>query len=113
MRMEDLLKGNSFHAQIDEQLVYDQLDGNESAVWSLLLASGYLKVVCYEEKMTQFGEWVQDYELAITNFEVKTMFQGMVRGWFGMSNADYNDFIKTLLQGDIDGLLVSQSHRFV
>ncbi len=106
MRMEDLLKGNSFHAQIDEQLVYDQLDGNESAVWSLLLASGYLKVVCYEEKMTQFGEWVQDYELAITNFEVKTMFQGMVRGWFGMSNADYNDFIKTLLQGDIDGLNV-------
>ena len=102
MRMEDLLKGESFHVSIDEQLVYDQLDGNESAVWSLLLASGYLKVVHYDEKMTQFGEWIQDYELAITNFEVKTMFQGMIRGWFGMSNADYNDFIKALLQGDIE-----------
>ncbi len=43
--MEDLLKGESFHASIDEQLVYDQLDGNENAIWSLLLASGYLKVV--------------------------------------------------------------------
>ncbi len=57
MRMEDLLKGESFHVSIDKQLVYDQLDGNESAVWSLLLASGYLKVVHYDEKMTQFGEW--------------------------------------------------------
>ena len=68
--MEDLLKGESFHVSIDEQLVYDQLDGNENAIWSLLLASGYLKVVHYNEKMTQFGGWVQDYELTITNFEI-------------------------------------------
>ncbi len=97
MRMEDLLKGESFHVSIDEQL-----DGNESAVWSLLLASGYLKVVHYDEKMTQFGEWIQDYELAITNFEVKTMFQGMIRGWFAESDDVYNDFIKALLQGNVE-----------
>lgn len=102
MVMEDLLKGKSFHAKIDEQLVYDQLSGNEGAVWSLLLASGYLRVVHYEEDMTPSGEWVQDYELAVTNFEVKTMFQSMIQGWFGASNGDCNDFIKALLRGDTE-----------
>ena len=96
------MKGKSFHAKIDEQLVYDQLSGNEGAVWSLLLASGYLRVVHYEEDMASSGEWVQDYELAVTNFEVKTMFQSMIQGWFGASNGDCNDFIKALLRGDTE-----------
>lgn len=100
--MEDLLCGKSFHARIDEQIVYDQLDGNEEAVWSLLLAAGYLKVVQYEEKMTPFGDWVQDYELALTNFEVRIMFQGMIRGWFGASRSDYNGFLQALLKGDTE-----------
>ncbi len=34
------------------------------------------------------------------------MFQGMIRGWFGMSNADYNDFIEALLQGDVEEMNV-------
>ena len=106
LTMEDLLCRKSFHARIDEQIVYDQLDGNEEAIWSLLLAAGYLKIVHYEEKMTSFGEWVQDYELALTNFEVKVMFQSMIRGWFGVSNADYNDFIKALLRGDTEEMNV-------
>lgn len=102
LTMEDLLKGKSFHTRLDEQIVYDQLDDNEEAIWSLLLAAGYLKVVHYEEKMAPFGEWVQNYELTLTNFEVKVMFQGMIRGWFGTSRADYNSFIKALLQGNTE-----------
>ena len=42
--MEDLLKGNAFTARIDEQIVFDQLNNNRNAIWSLFLASGYLKV---------------------------------------------------------------------
>ena len=41
---EKLLCGESIHAAIDEQIVYNQLDRDEQAVWSLLLASGYLRV---------------------------------------------------------------------
>jgi hypothetical protein len=100
--MEDLLYGKSFHARIDEQIVYDELDGNEEAIWSLLLAAGYLKVVQYEEKMTPFGDWVQDYELALTNFEVRVMFQGMIRRWFGASRSDYNSFLQALLRGNTE-----------
>lgn len=46
--MEDLLAGKPLHAQIDEQVVFNTLDDDESAVWSLLLASGYLRVEQFE-----------------------------------------------------------------
>ena len=44
IKMEDLLAGKVLHTQIDEQIVFSQLDESQSAIWSLLLASGYLKV---------------------------------------------------------------------
>lgn len=52
--------------EIDEQIVYDQLNGDERAVWSLLLASGYLKVKGFQAYMSDFGEWKEEYELSDT-----------------------------------------------
>ena len=98
---ETLLQGQSITAEIDEQLVYDQLDEDEQAVWSLLLASGYLKVRHFRAYMSDYGEWKQEYELQLTNFEVKTMFRNMVKKWFASAASNYNDFIKALLIGDI------------
>lgn len=77
--MEDLLNGKVLHRQIDEQIIFEQLDYDESAIWSLLLACGYLKLISYhmdEERGTE------DYELAITNKEVWIMFHKMIEGWF-------------------------------
>ena len=99
--MEDLLKGGCLCTEIDEQLVFSQLDQDESAVWSLLLASGYLKVeryVMHEEQGTQ------EYDLTLTNKEVKLMFERIVRGWFSRSASAYNDFIKALLLGDLEAM---------
>ncbi len=101
---EGLIQGGSFHAEIDEQIVYDSLDGDERAIWSLLLASGYLKVKKHEVHVTEYGEWKEDYELELTNFEVRAMFRGMVRKWFGSVQSDYNDFIKALLLGDLKAM---------
>ena len=101
---EGLIQGESFHAEIDEQIVYDSLDGDERAIWSLLLASGYLKVKKHEVHVTEYGEWKEDYELELTNFEVRAMFRGMVRKWFGSVQSDYNDFIKALLLGDLKAM---------
>ena len=98
---ETLLKGKSIFCPIDEQIVYSQLDDNESAIWSLLLASGYLKVLGYERKeLLSFGQEAM-YELTVTNFEVLHMFYGMVRGWFGLAKRNYNDFVKAMLRGNI------------
>lgn len=103
---ERLLQGEAICAEIDEQIVYDLLENDEQAAWSLLLASGYLKVKKYEAGISEFGEWRERYELQLTNFEVKAMFQGMIRKWFGSVKTDYGDFIKALLIGDIGAMNV-------
>lgn len=98
LAFEGLLRGESIHCQIDEQIVYNQLDRGESAIWSLLLASGYLKVINYEERWDMGKKPL--YELTLTNGEVKDMFYSMVHGWFEEPDGVYNDFIDALLYGD-------------
>ena len=98
---ESLLQGESIKVEIDEQIVYNQLSMENNAIWSLLLASGYLKIKSYETYTTEYGEWRQDYELELTNFEVRVMFRAMVRSWFDSPSSNYNDFIKALLLGDV------------
>ena len=94
--MEDLLNGGTLHTRIDEQVVFQQLDCNEYAIWSLLLASGYLKVEYY----TDGGTGKAEYGLRLTNKEVKLMFEGMIEGWFKNHVPAYNDFIKAMLFDD-------------
>lgn len=103
-KFETLLRGETIRTPIDEQIVYNQLDHNEDAVFSLLLASGYLKVLSYDRmELLALGQ-EQKYELALTNYEVERMFEGMVRGWFAEVKSDYNDFEMALLQGDLDAM---------
>lgn len=97
---EGLLQGGTICAQIEEQVVYDRLGEDERAIWSLLLASGYLKAVSWEEKEGAGGFEQPEYELALTNHEVRLMFGKLVRGWFQSSASDYNDFVRALLAGD-------------
>ena len=96
------MQGKNLEAEeIDEQIVYNQLSKKRNAIWSLLLASGYLKVVeCQVEEST--GRWY--YTLALTNREVHLMFENMVHDWFAESDDVYNDFIKALLLGDMDAM---------
>ena len=98
---EELLRGKTIRCPIDEQIVYNQLDDNHDAIWSLLVASGYLKVVSYEQEDLIEEEAVM-YELTLTNFEVKRMFYNMVRGWFGKAKEYYNEFIRALLRNDVE-----------
>ncbi|HCT92248.1 MAG TPA: hypothetical protein DF613_12850 [Lachnospiraceae bacterium] len=95
--MENLLKGGTLRTKIDEQIVFNQLDHNESAIWSLLLASGYLKVEAYTFDPDLEKE---EYILKLTNKEVRLMFQNMIEGWFKNYAPAYNDFVKALLTDD-------------
>ncbi len=96
--LEGLLGGESFRVEMDEQIVYGELYTKRNAVWSLLLASGYLKAVRTEYAERE-GHWY--YSLALTNKEVQVMFENMIRGWFAERDENYNDFIKALLSDDI------------
>lgn len=98
MIMEDLLNGKSLNIQMDEQVAFEQLEYRESAIWSLLLASGYLKVNAFHINSNN-GKIT--YELMLTNREVKLMFQGMIEEWFSESVPAYNDFIQAMLCNDV------------
>lgn len=96
--MEDLLQGNIVYTELDEQIIFDQLDKKETSIWSLLLASGYLKAesCVFNEKRNRYC-----YGLKLTNLEVQVMFEEMIEEWFTENGeASYNDFIKALLQGN-------------
>ncbi len=97
--MEQLLKGEHLFYPIEEQIVYNQLDNNEEAVWSLLVASGYLKILDYEaiEKVRRRPK----YKLALTNGEVRLMFEDMISGWFAPAKPAYNGFIKSMFSNDL------------
>lgn len=100
---EALLTGQSIEVLIDEQIVYNQLSVKESSIWSLLLASGYLKAA--ETKLNkQTGRML--YRLTLTNKEVRIMFEAMIHDWFSDYDSGYNDFIKALLQDDIKAMNV-------
>ena len=101
---ESLLKGESIVCSIDEQIVYNQLDRSEGAIWSLLLASGYLKVIRKDSLENKVGGNRPKYELTLTNYEVRCMFETMIQGWFEETQGDYNDFVEALLLGDIDAM---------
>ena len=99
MMMEDLLEGKVLHTEIDEQIAFNQLNHNESAIWSLLLASGYLRV----ERFFFDQEWLrEEYDLVLTNREVRFMFQKMFRNWFTGDGCGYNEFVEALLRDDLE-----------
>lgn len=96
-KMEFLLEGMEIVENFDEQIVFDQLDRSENAIWSLLLASGYLKAVKIEYRGIYRKPW---FHLAVTNLETQGMFAGMFRGWFSGTASNYNGFVKAMMQDD-------------
>lgn len=105
LSFEKLFSGGHLTMLIDEQIVYNMLDNDETAIWSLLLASGYLKVIrTLEHEETGWDNAAVYCELAVTNLEVKMMFGGMIHGWFAGNLSYYNDFIKALLLGDLEAM---------
>ncbi len=101
MTMEGLIRGETFHTAFDEQIVFNQLEQGDSAVWSLLLASGYLRVVHHEFNM-EHGE--MEFDLKLTNREVHVMFKGMIGNWFEGCRRFSNAFLQSLMADDIKGM---------
>ena len=93
---EKLLNEEIIEAEIDEQIVYNQLDGDDNAIWSLLLASGYLKV---EGIIREHTNDTPIYQLKLTNFEVKQMFSKMIKGWFQKDRL-LDKFVSAMFRGD-------------
>lgn len=111
---EELIGGGTIRGELDEQIVYNRLSAKRNSVWSLLLASGYLKAV--EVEFTERTGRTY-HKLALTNKEVRLMLDSMIRDWFSESDY-YNDFIKAFLIGDLKAMnaymnkVASQTFRY-
>lgn len=96
--IEKLLQEEEIVVTFDEQIVFNQLDKSKNAIWSLLLAGGYLRVENVEYRGMLLEPW---YHLRITNLETYSMFSNMFKGWFEDSMSNYNEFIEALLKGSL------------
>ena len=101
--IENLISGEKINVIVDEQIVFSELDYSEDAVWSLMLASGYLKVVSSEE-LNLIRESDNEYELALTNREILFMFRKMILRWFSPAKHETNEFIRALISSDIESM---------
>ena len=101
--MELMMNGGTLEVPLDEQIIFSQLDTDENAIWSLMIASGYLKTVSVKW-MNEDGELLYEpiYSLDITNREVRTMFIKMFSGWFKRDTSNYNGFVKALLSCNLE-----------
>ncbi len=100
--MEDLMRGGILETEIDEEIIFDQLQKKYGALWSMLLARGYLRVV---ERHFSRATRRFTYRLKLTNWEVEMMFEDMIRGWFSGEDVPYNGFIKALLLNDTEAMI--------
>ena len=94
--MEDLISGREIVVNFDEQIVFSQLGKNKNAIWSLLMASGYLKPDKVEYKGELLEPW---YHLSITTLETVSKFSNMFKGWFDSDSSNYGEFVQALLKG--------------
>ncbi len=97
--MEDLLNGREIRTELDEQVIFEQLGRKRGAIWSLLLASGYLKITRYEMDL-RTGK--RAYILKVTNHETMLMFEDMIESWFAEEDTAYGNFKEALLAGNLD-----------
>ena len=95
--MEALLSGESVETLIDDEITVNLIDKNESGIFSLLLAAGYLKA---DSSLNDFGVR-KKFKVSFTNLEVRHTFEDMIKRWFENSDIRYNDFIKALLSNDV------------
>ncbi len=103
-QFEGLLKGEPMEAEIEEEIVFNQLNRKPGAVWSLMLASGYLKVLEIIEAETEPGQERSRYKLGIANLEVEIMFKSLIQEWFSEAQVEYKGFVKALLMDDIEAM---------
>ncbi len=96
MHIEALLQGKTVVEKIDEQVAFNRLNKIQNSVLSLLVASGYLKIISYDKSLKQ-------YVIAITNHEVKIMMDTLISEWFNSSSlySVSHEFKNALCEGRI------------
>ena len=92
----DLLTGKSINIKMDAEFVFSQLD-EPGAVWSYLMASGYVKPI-------NFNLENREYELTLTNHEVHLTLATLITDWFKKTLVYKRKFVQALLSDDVKSM---------
>ena len=98
IQLESLVRNEPIEAIIDEYVTFINFNMTPSAIWSLLLSSGYLKAISCE---------LVDDKLSCVllppNYEVYLVYRTMVKDWLTdrIGYEQYSEFLKSLLDGNI------------
>lgn len=95
MEFETLINGGTVVTPINEVITYGELRSDSKTIWSWLLATGYVKVI---------KDLDDEYEISLTNYEVRKAFYGLIEKWFADVYSDYTGFVKMLLNDNIEGM---------
>ena len=75
-KIERLLRDEEIEVPINLETIIVGIENNEDNIWGLMLGTGYLKVV----ETVDLVEGI--YKVKLPNYEIKSLFQGIVRDWF-------------------------------
>ncbi|MBI4646243.1 MAG: AAA family ATPase [Bacteroidia bacterium] len=75
--IQTLVENKTIKKEINENIVFKDLDTNKELLWSLLTFSGYLNPVKNIKGKI--------YELCIPNYEIKTLFQDIIIEWLNIN----------------------------
>ncbi|MBQ9407336.1 MAG: PD-(D/E)XK nuclease domain-containing protein [Desulfovibrio sp.] len=89
-----LLRGGSITTTLDEEIVFSQIYDTPGAIWSFLLASGYVKPLAYDAQN-------ENYKLALTNGEVRLIMRKLVSRWFYGKDGESRLFQQALLSDNL------------
>ncbi len=73
--IEQLMSGEKVHKEINENITFQYLDGDENSLWSLLLSVGYIKAENVVHKVDAI-----ECDVSVTNKEVMAMFRTEILG---------------------------------
>ena len=89
-----LLGGESIRVIVDEDIVFSHVYTVSGALWSLLMAAGYVKsLACNLE--------THEYTIALTNYEVFLIFKEMIANWFSNQKINPGKFRESLLSNNL------------
>ena len=97
--IEELIEGKKVHKVINENITFQYLDGDESSLWSLLLAVGYIKA----ENVVKDNERTE-CDVSVTNKEVMAMFRTQIVAMFSNGNIAYENFMRALTKHRTDDM---------
>ena len=96
--LESLINGEGIEKNIEENIVFAEIEQSDDVLWSFLLFGGYLKYVAKRPINTH---WL--YRLQIPNSEVRHVYERLVKRWFEkrLENKKLELMLRAFVRGDV------------